>query len=815
MPVRVSGDAKVHNRDSALPGRRRLDGHLRRPLALPGPPRGTPTAALPRVSPTKRLSEGRLPQEGGRMLPHCLRPSRCSSPLLPDLTFVSEYFSQSSQKLSFYTWYGNAKVFRFRVPEDTVLLRWLLQASRGRGPECGSTQVTFHIRHGAPPVINPLGTQFPTNTSVRLSYNQSLALATATQNSTFVNLTSPAPGDWFIAAHLPQATGKIGVKGFSAPCTYLFQPDMFVLRAADMAVLQPDVPMRQTLAWPTRLLHAKVFVPAYSALLRLELGNCVMNGSTACSVRVTLGSATLSRSSQEVLTCTGACSLRLASPPWEKWLQITVESLHGPNTSTSLEMAASFTACKPTGTGSFLSFYRSLNRSQETTLPGGKLNATLITGAGAHDALGQGHACLRSQPVIREDLDVVSVQFRVLDGSNVPVQAGSPTLLLLNLNSGMDSGGTLVLTLLLNRTLPELMDATVWACLSLASPVLSANATRDCSTAFFQGYLLNVTTSSTQASLAIPYPESGYWFLTLQLICPKNPGECEMANAQVAVLAYLSPCFDDCGTYGQCSLMRRQGYLYAGCTCKAGWSGWSCTDGTKGQSVGSQMLATLLLTLSNLFFLPAIAAALYHYHLVEASVYTFTMFFSTFYHACDQPGVVVLCIMDYDTVQFCDFLGSVVSIWVTILCMARVKKILKYVLCVLGTLFIALSLHLDRRGVWNMMGPCLVALIIMTTAWVYRGVNRRHCYPPSWKRWAFFLLPGISLALMAVLVYAFMETTENYYYTHTIWHILVASSVVFLLPPGNKHKKPWAWSRELLSRYQICKNDREELYAVT
>lgn len=41
------------------------------------------------------------------------------------------------------------------------------------------------------------------------------------------------------------------------------------------------------------------------------------------------------------------------------------------------------------------------------------------------------------------------------------------------------------------------------------------------------------------------------------------------------------------------------------------------------------MLATLLLTLSNLLFLPAIAIALHRYHLVEATVYTFTMFFST------------------------------------------------------------------------------------------------------------------------------------------------------------------------------------------
>lgn len=53
--------------------------------------------------------------------------------------------------------------------------------------------------------------------------------------------------------------------------------------------------------------------------------------------------------------------------------------------------------------------------------------------------------------------------------------------------------------------------------------------------------------------------------------------------------------------------------------------------------------------------------------------------FFQFYHACDQPGVTVMCIMDYDALQYCDFLGSVCSIWVTILCMARVTDAVKYV----------------------------------------------------------------------------------------------------------------------------------------
>lgn len=50
-----------------------------------------------------------------------------------------------------------------------------------------------------------------------------------------------------------------------------------------------------------------------------------------------------------------------------------------------------------------------------------------------------------------------------------------------------------------------------------------------------------------------------------------------------------------------------------------------------------------------------------------------------FYYACDQPGEAVLCILNYDTLQYCDFLGSGVAIWVTILCMARLKATLKYV----------------------------------------------------------------------------------------------------------------------------------------
>lgn len=56
------------------------------------------------------------------------------------------------------------------------------------------------------------------------------------------------------------------------------------------------------------------------------------------------------------------------------------------------------------------------------------------------------------------------------------------------------------------------------------------------------------------------------------LLPPRRFEPCTNVTAEVYLRAYLSPCINDCGIYGQCKLLRTNNYLYAACECKAGES---------------------------------------------------------------------------------------------------------------------------------------------------------------------------------------------------------------------------------------------------
>ncbi|XP_045551411.1 transmembrane protein 8B [Salmo salar] len=617
----------------------------------------------------------------------------------------------------------------------------------------------------------------------------------------------------------------------------------------------------------------KVFIPSYVSSVKVQLANCSThprdqqtrgqtgdtrgprdrdNTGDSCSVVLKIRARAPPVHNSSALDCRewSPCELDTPLPAWEHWYYILVERYLS-NQDVYFRIGVQVTDCSkssaskgspsssssghssnlnlPQSFGSAMGF--SLSETLPSTPAGLSGLPSLAQNSSASDSAGpllspqdsithmapssDPNRCWPIRPTLRNELDTFSVHFYIFFGPNISVPPDKAAVFSINLMPVLDSGGVLNMELKLNLSSLRGENITVFGCLNHGMPLsLKDNSSVKCESDSVSGFLLSVNSSSNITKLRIPYPQTGTWYLSLRSLCATEHGfePCSNMTAEVYLRSYLTPCINDCGTYGQCKLLRTNNYLYAACECKAGWDGWGCTDPSEAYSYSFQLLSTLLLCLSNLMFLPPVVIAVRGHYLLEASVYIFTMFFSTFYHACDQPGIVVFCIMEYDVLQFCDFLGSLMSVWVTVISMARLKSIIKQVLYLLGAMTLSMALQLDRHGLWNLLGPSLFALGIMAVAWTVRTVRRRRCYPPTWKRWAFFLFPGTMIAVSAVALYAFVETEDNYFYIHSIWHMLIAGSVGFLLPPRAKPRaKLTPLKRRRGCGYQLCVNEHEEM----
>ncbi|XP_046871899.1 transmembrane protein 8B [Hypomesus transpacificus] len=778
----------------------------------------------------------------GLFYPHLLLLVNTYISSFGDCLFVTDYFTRTPRKLNAFKSFTSVELFHFNVPDDTVMAVWNLITFKEQGgtfgDSCPDRNVTVYIRSGAPPVINPLHTHFPLDTMVPGSSAVTLTWILPNRTTGVFNVTSPLPGDWFLAAHLPKDEGKISVKGLYEECQYLFQPQLIVQRIIGLSVLYPGYFIEQMIPIHNRSVLYKVFIPSYVSKVKVQLVNCSTSSKSSnggCPVVVKLRARAPPVHDSTALDCReeSICELHTPLAVWEQWYYILVERFVT-NSSIFFRIGVQVTDCSKPSVSKDYPSASSLNMPQSfgtamgfslsdtllaSHLPSFSNTATLRNTPGgnisymAHTP--DTHKCWPIRPTLRNELDTFSVHFYVFFGPNISIPPDRTAVFAINLLPVLDSGGVLNMELKLNTSSLKGENITIFGCLNHRMPMSQNDDTSPkCESESDSGFLLTVNITSNITKLRIPYPQTGTWYLSLRSLCATKHGfeQCSNVTAEVYLRSYLTPCINDCGMYGQCKLLRTNNYLYAACECKAGWAGWGCTDNSEAYSYGFQLLSTLLLCLSNLMFVPPVAIAIRSHYLLEAAVYIFTMFFSTFYHACDQPGIVVFCIMEYDVLQFCDFLGSLMSVWVTVIAMARLKSIIKQVLYLLGAMSLSMALQLDRHGLWNLLGPSLFALGIMAVAWTVRTVRRRRCYPPTWKRWVFFLLPGTLIATSAVALYAFVETQENYFYIHSIWHMLIAGSVGFLLPPPAKaNTKVTPLKHRRSCGYQLCVNEHEEM----
>ncbi|KDR17993.1 hypothetical protein L798_07174, partial [Zootermopsis nevadensis] len=167
--------------------------------------------------------------------------------------------------------------------------------------------------------------------------------------------------------------------------------------------------------------------------------------------------------------------------------------------------------------------------------------------------------------------------------------------------------------------------------------------------------MLNVTSESlatVDATKLVPYPEPDMWYIAFQLKCLHNSSivPCLIQEIMLSLDIRTQPCVfagEPCGPKGICQETHKGLHFFTSCTCLGGYKGWGCTDGSMATPESLLLLTTLLLTLSNVFFLPAVFIALRRHLLTEALIYLATMVFSTFYHACDQD-FYAYCVIKYE-----------------------------------------------------------------------------------------------------------------------------------------------------------------------
>lgn len=211
------------------------------------------------------------------------------------------------------------------------------------------------------------------------------------------------------------------------------------------------------------------------------------------------------------------------------------------------------------------------------------------------------------------------------------------------------------------------------------------------------------------------------------------------------------------------------------------FSGWDCSDDSRMDSRMYMLVSVLLLTLSNFLFILSIYVACIRLYYTEAMMYMLTMVFSTFYHACDAPSQVAYCIVRGNILQFGDFYCGLMSFWVTLLAMSIICERLRSFLQLIGAIVIALLTTWNMHSIASFLLPVAIGAMVLFVSWYidYRK-NRNMRYPRSY--YMRYMPVGLTLVSVGLICYAFLQTEQNYKIVHSMWHMIIALSVCFLLP---------------------------------
>ncbi|CAF1057322.1 unnamed protein product [Adineta ricciae] len=643
--------------------------------------------------------------------------------------------------------YADVKFLKFNIQGPTTLANWSITISTEGTCTDYSSNIHFYLQHGAYPLVAPRNESYPPSYITyrhdlfKLVFNKSLT-------NPLIQLSNPAIGTWFAMIFVDHQTFTIKPK-LTTGCNFYLSTWLDYQTLPSIYTLATNQPLQVAITYN----QTSIYLSHHTMVGQSRLMFAAEWSSNDCEISI---------------------FARLnALPSTFRYDYVTVCT----KTKCTMEIDEIF---------SLTSVYFLLTTNNYSCLINPQHGIVLLRTSEC--LLSVNNRCLQPYPTRR-------IMFNYYyDFLYVPIyttnrfNSGSTSSITLNNNDlsiysyefmidDRNLGGTLHFDFE-SRVMSSVsanVNISVHGCLSKYQPRTYAT----CESPF---KILIDKNSITMKSF--PYPEMGFWYLTLEYICTGSESECGNSSLSLMFQISSSQCTkQQCGAYGVCRILTSQQNVFSTCSCLAGYRGYGCTDDS--HAYASKSLASVLfLTLSNCMFMPAIVLAVYRRLYIEALVYFFNMFFSTFYHACDQD-INKLCIFKYDGLQLSDFIGSYASFVITLITMAIIPRSTKVFLFMLGLLTCIAINSRDRFDHLQFIALISITFTFTVLTWIIVSL-RYHHLRPSTKRFL-LVIPGFLLALAGLVLFAFCETDENYWYTHSLWHILIASSILFFLPHNKRY----------------------------
>jgi len=712
----------------------------------------------------------------------------------------------STIKLNDYNnYYGNVKLLRYSLPNDVLSAIWRLQVIAT--DNCPATNFYFYLDYSAYPVISPHNSSFPKDFNLgRLSNTyvkrQVSGVSPFNKQDIYLNVSSPNAGFWYSASFVDSNDQMVKPDLLRFNCSFYLTASVSLWKINDTIIVSPNATVSST---P----HA--FFKIYKYITSSNFDGAVtfemkfQDSSNTCELTALLRQSafpdmTMFTKNDDFILCktSGAfnqtsCELKIDYPLSNAWIYVGISS----NCNYTLDVDST-RDCYP-------------SHSSLISQPIG-----LTTEVAGLTRVGLSQECLKLAPPIETFRFIGPTYFSVKyyfnsnynRSNSVLIRSDQKPYFIEFLVDLANNGGTLSFSLINNLVIDpnytaEVIDNASVALNNQSSRVNEFNISgikivlktcllfnsmssyKSCPTGYDQS-TLSFTNIYTNLRMNIPYPMMGKWYLALWKECFNSSTNemiaCPRGYVPYAVIKMSSDqCANDyCGEYGTCYIINSQLNLVSSCKCSGGYTGYGCTDDSSAVSASFYLSSVLFLTLSNLVFLLPIALAIYRGWYIESLIYFYNMFFSTFYHACDQD-FFSFCIFNYDGLQLADFVSSYSSFVITVLSMSAIVRPWKVFSFFVGFLA-CLSINLyDRFSTIAFIVFLCIAISVTVATWVKVCISKRKLYPTP-RTLLIFYLPGFILAVTGLTIYSFLQNKSNYWILHSIWHMCMATSIIFFLP---------------------------------